>query len=96
MRILALENPRPGAKQEDFAPHLRSEARAVWELEQADVVREVYFTEAHDAVLILECASVEDARAALSTLPLVKADVVSFTLIPLKPYDGYQRLFEKP
>lgn len=94
MRILAIEKEVPGVTDEQFQPHLKAEAFRAWELYQAGVIRELYFrADRPDAVLVLECASVEAASEALSTLPLVKAGLIAFDLIPLKPYPGFARLF---
>ncbi len=94
MKILALERDQPGLTDADFQPHLKAEAARAWELQQADVIRELYFDAgAHTAVLILECANLEDAQAALNTLPLVEHGLIKFDLIPLAPYDGFARLF---
>lgn len=94
MRILAIEKEMPGATAEQFKPHLKAEAARVWELYQSGVFRELYFrADQSDAVLILECADVEAARHALDTLPLVKAGLIAFDLIPLRPYPGFARLF---
>jgi hypothetical protein len=43
--------------------------------------------------LVLECAGIADARAALDNLPLVQAGLITFDLIPLIPYPGFARLF---
>lgn len=95
MIILALEREAPGRSAEDFAPHLKAEAARAWELHQAGLVRQLYFhAEQHTAVLILECASTAEAAALLDTLPLVKAGLISFEIIPLAPYSGFERLFE--
>jgi muconolactone delta-isomerase len=94
MKILALEVERPGLGPADFAPHLAAEARAVWDLQQRDVVREIYFrADRHAAVLVLECPHPEAARAALAGLPLVRAGLIDFELVPLAPYPGLGRLF---
>jgi muconolactone delta-isomerase len=94
MRSLAIEKEMPGATAEQFKPHLKAEAARVWELYQSGVFHELYFrADQSDAVLILECADVEAARHALDTLPLVKAGLIAFDLIPLRPYPGFARLF---
>jgi len=96
MKILALEIETPGVESGNFHAHLRQEARRVWELYQANVIRELYFHQhAHTAVLVLECATTEEARDHLSTLPLVKAGLIRFELVPLIPYPGFARLFAK-
>lgn len=94
MKILALEKEMPAAQPADFAPHLQAEARRVWELTQQGKLRETYFrTDRDEAVLILECDSLDEARAVLDSLPLVQAGLITFDCIPLKPYPGFARLF---
>ncbi len=94
MKILALEQETPGITADQFQPHLRAEAARAWELLQAGVIRELYFrADRHTAVLVLECADVEEAREALNTLPLVQEGLISFEVIPLAAYAGFERLF---
>jgi len=94
MKILAMEKEIPDATAEQFKPHLKAEALRVWELYQAGVFRELYFrADRSEAVLVLECADVEEAKHALDTLPLVKEGLITFDLIPLRPYPGLARLF---
>lgn len=94
MKVLAIGADAPGAAGDDFAPHLDAEARRVWELQQAGLIREIYFrADRPDAVIMLECADLDAARAALDTLPLVREGLIAFRLIPLRPYPGLGRLF---
>ena len=66
----------------------------MWELYRTGVFRELYFrADSPNAVLILECGDVEQAREILETLPLVKAGLIAFDVIPLAPYPGFSRLF---
>ena len=95
MKFLALEHELPNATPEQFKPLLEPEARRLWELVQAGLVRETYFrADRHDAVLMLECEAAEQAQLALKSLPLVEAGLIMFELIPLAPYDGFARLFK--
>jgi len=95
MKILAIEREMPQVDDQAYTPELlRAEALQAWALYQEGAIRELYFrTDRTEAVLILECASVDEARAALDSLPLVKAGLVAFDLIPLKAYPGFERLF---
>ena len=95
MKILATEREVPNVDHAAYTPALlQAEARRAWELYQAGVVRELYFrADRIEAVLILECATLEEAAAALDTLPLVQAGLVAFDLIPLRAYPGFERLF---
>jgi muconolactone delta-isomerase len=98
LKILALETDAPGADEGAFtAALLQAEAQRAWELLQAGVIRELYFrADRHAAVLVLECASTEEAQAVLATLPLVAAGLIAFEVIPLAPYPGLARLFSAP
>lgn len=94
MKILAMEIETGSAKPEQFAPHLKAEAKRVWELTQTGIIREIYFrSDRSEAVLILECANADEARETLGTFPLVKAELIRFDIIPLVPYSGFSRLF---
>jgi hypothetical protein len=95
MKILAIERAVPAADSRAFTPELaRAEALQAWALYQNGIVRELYFrTDKTEAVLSLECASVEEAAAALATLPMVQAGLITFELIPLRAYPGFARLF---
>ena len=96
MKILALEHELPGATADQFQQHANDEALQVWEYHQAGIIRELYFrADRNEAVLVLECASVIEAQKILATLPLVKAGLISFEIIPLKAYFGFERLFIK-
>ena len=74
MKILAIEHDPPDVSDDQFTTELlQAEARRAWELHQAGIIRELYFRADRDeAVLVLECASLEEARAALDTLPLAR------------------------
>ena len=94
MKILALERELSEATTEQFQQYGKEEALRVWELYQQGVIRELYFRQDRsEAVLMLECDGVDEAEAVLQTLPLVKAGLITFELIPLVAYPGFARLF---
>ena len=95
MKIIALEKEfRGGALSPQL---LRAEAQRVWELYSQGIVREAYFRAGiREAVLILEARDVQSAKAILNTLPLLENGRIVFEVIPLIPYDGFQRLFSQP
>lgn len=96
MKILALEHELPTATAEQFQQYAIAEARKVWDLTQAGIIREIYFrADRNEAVLVLECTSIIEAEETLSTLPFVQNKLISFELIPLKAYPGFERLFAK-
>lgn len=95
MKILALEKEIPGVTDDQFTPALlKTEATRAWELQQAGIIRELYLRQdRYEAVLILECKDIEEAKSILATLPLVQSGLIEFEVIPLIPYDGFARLF---
>ncbi len=96
MKILAIEREIPGVPVEEFQKHGKAEALRVWALVQAGVIRETYFrADRNEAVLVLECETVEDAWQVLATLPLVREHLIAFDLIPLRAYPGFARLFRE-
>jgi hypothetical protein len=96
MKILALEKEIPGIPDDAYEPHLKAEALKAWEYYQSGVIRELYFrSDWPGAVLILECRDTDEARQMLGQLPLVKNHLIAFDIIPLLPYPGFSRLFEK-
>lgn len=96
MKIIAMEVEAENVQPEEYRPYLKAEARHVWELYQNGTIRELYFrADRSEAVLVLECRDVGEAQEKLQSLPLVKAGLITFDLIPLVPYPGFARLFGK-
>lgn len=96
MKILALEHELPGATAEKFQQHAKEEASKVWELHQAGIIRELYFrADRNEAILLLECVTVQEAERTLEALPFVREGLITFEIIPLKAYNGFERLFAK-
>ena len=95
MNILALETEVAGVVEAQFTEEiLRAEAAKAWELYQAGVLREMYFTaDTNEAVLVLECGGADETPSHLASLPLVKAGLIDFRMMPLVPYPGFARLF---
>lgn len=94
MKILVLPKPIEGVSREKMLPHAPAEIQAVWELYKQGIVREFY-TRANEAgrvVLILESASEEAARDALTSLPFVQLHLIDFDVIPLAPFFGLEHL----
>lgn len=92
MKILALEKELPHAILTDEL--LKEEAQHVWQLQQMGIIREIYFTaDTHEAVIIFEAEFTEAITELIKEFPLVEAGCIEFQLIPLEPYDGFERLF---
>jgi len=94
MKILAIEKELSGLTSADYKPWLESEARKAWELHQEGLIRELYFTDDHCAVLVLEARDKVHAREIVDQLPLVQQKLIDFDLLVLNVYPGFARLFK--
>jgi hypothetical protein len=94
MRILCLDRPLPGATFEKFLPHMQDEVRHTWQAYKNGIVREIYFRQDRPGVaIILECASVDEAKEAFADFPLVRAGLIEMDAIPLGPFLNWEMLF---
>ncbi len=93
MKILA-KSRTLAADESAFTPELlRAEAERVWALQLEGALREIHFTTAGEAVLLLEAADAAAACRVLASLPLVEARLIEFEVDELVPYTGFARLF---
>jgi len=73
---------------------LKDESKHAWELYKKGTFRELYFRTDHpEAVVILECENVDEAKKIMSELPLVKAGYIDFEYIPVGPFIPFENLF---
>lgn len=92
MKILAIEKESIGADWSNAENTLKAEALHVYNLYLDDTLREIYFNEHNNAVLILECENLQYAEQVLQGLPLVMAGLIEFDVMQLNPYTGFKRL----
>ncbi len=96
MKILAISKELQAVDWDSLKDILKEEALTLHDLYLAGQVREFYFTDEGDAVIILECGSTEEARRILQKLPLVNHGLIGFEMKELHPYTGFSRLFTNP
>jgi len=94
MRILAVEKEISSIDTILHKEILYKEAQKVYQFYQSGFIREIYFNEMHNAVLIIECDSISEANDKLQSLPLIFEDLIKFELMQLNPYTGFERLFK--
>jgi hypothetical protein len=96
MKILAIDKILPTATEENVRGVVIPEALHTWVLYTKEVVREAYFRKDRPGVvLVLECASVDEAKTLLKTFPMVRAGVVDFDVIPLGHFVPFGTLLDK-
>jgi hypothetical protein len=95
MKFLALEVENYPVNWNEVEPALlKEEAKRVFDLEQDNLIRNIYFrADTRSAVIEWESNSIETVNELLADFPLVKAELIHFEIIPLIPYTGFNRLF---
>jgi hypothetical protein len=96
MKLLAIEQETSAVNWDEESEVLINESYQVYHFFQEGIIRDIYFTENENAVIILECKSKDEATNLLSTLPLVKAGLINFEVMELRPYTGFDRIIRKP
>ena len=83
----------PGVDWTNEDELLKSESRHVWELCKSGIIRNIWFTKQDkDAILLMECSSLEEAKSIMKQFPLVKTGKITFLARELISYDGFERL----
>lgn len=94
MKLLCLDIPQPGATLEQYEPHLPEEVRRAWHLYRTGFVREIHLRQDRPGVAIIaECESVEAARQSMRELPLARAGLIDWEVIPIGPTLSWEMLF---
>jgi hypothetical protein len=94
MKLLCLDVPAANASMEAYLPHLESEVKTTWGFYKSGIVRDIYFRQDRPGVAIfVEAASVDAARSSLMELPLAKAGLIGWDIIPLGPFTNWELLF---
>ncbi len=95
MKILAIEKEVPGVDWATISKELMAqEACEVYRMYLSGLLREHYFNEEKCAVLVLECENKAQAQELLGKLPLVEHNLISFEIMELYPYTGYDRIIQ--
>lgn len=95
MKYLLIEKEIPGAEWKGKEKILENEALHVYELIKQEIIKEIYFDEHKNAVLIVESSSLEALQETIKTFPLVQSNLISFEIRQLKPYTGFDRIIKQ-
>jgi muconolactone delta-isomerase len=91
VQFLSLSTRRTDRFSEaEFAELVDAEASRARELYAAGFIRQIWHRgDRGGACMVLEAASLDEARAALETLPLIRAGMLDVSIVPLVPYAGF-------
>lgn len=91
---MAIEKEIRPVDWENESQTLIEEAISVYKIMLSGDLREIYFNEKKNAVLILECENKITAQKLLAQLPLVMKGMAKFDVMELQPYTGFTRLMD--
>ena len=92
-RVLATLTINPGVTREQIQPIMQTEVRETVELYLDGRIQQWYSRgDGKGVVFLLDCSTVEEAKAILEKLPLARAKVVTFEYMPLGPLNPLRLL----
>ena len=71
---------------------LKKEASYIWSIYKMGILKSIWFSENKDALFIIEIDKKEKAQEIVNNLPLVKGNLIKYTLTSLLPYIGFERI----
>jgi hypothetical protein len=91
--IMAMTRLKPGVALPDVMKLVQEEVRVAVQLYLDGKIGQWYTrSDGKGAVLFLRCGTVDEARALLAALPLVKAGYIDVEYIPVGPFSGLRFL----
>jgi hypothetical protein len=91
--VMAMTSLKPGVARPDVMKFVEEEVRVAVQLYLDGKIDQWYTrSDGKGAVLFLRCITVEEARAVLAALPLVKAGYIDVEYIPVGPFSGLRVL----
>ena len=94
MVYLVITHDKPNVKWKEQELLLKQEAKVLWDLQKNRIIRNIWFTKkSREAILIIESEDSIRTKEIIDTFPLVKAGLITYDIVELVAYDGYERLF---
>lgn len=95
--VLATLSLKPGITREQIQPTMPQEVRETVALYLDGKIEQWYSRgDGKGVVFVLNCGTVEEAKAIMETLPLVKANFAAFDYMPLGPLNPLRVLMNAP
>jgi len=92
MQFLVITSDHGDVNWLDHAELLREEARHVWNLYKSSILRNIWFSENKDALLVFDCDTENAVARYMDQFPLVKRNLIDYKVTSLLPYTGFERL----
>ena len=89
MQFLLNSRLRPGVTREQFIDYIRNERdQEGWELVRQGIIQQWLWKtgEAPGLVVLMNCASAEEARSHADSAPIVQEGILEFEIDPVDPF----------
>ena len=91
---LVITHDKPNVNWKEQEQLLKQEAKVLWDLQKIGIIRNIWFTKnSREAILILEAKDSKNTKEIIDTFPLVEEGLITYDIVELVAYDGYERLF---
>jgi len=91
---LVITHDKPNVNWKEKEQLLKQEAKVIWSLQKKDIIRSIWFTKnTREAILIIEAENSIRTKEIVDTFPLVEKGLITYDIVELVAYDGYERLF---
>ncbi len=92
---LVITHDKPNVNWKEQEQLLKQEAKVLWDLQKNGIIRNIWFTKnSREAILIIEAEDSKRTKEIINTFPLVKEGLITYDVVELVAYDGYERLFK--
>jgi hypothetical protein len=96
MKFICSLLAKPTAAPDRFMSYEDPESQRVWELYTVGTLKEIYLrTDALGAVIVLQCDSQLEAKAAINSLPMVKAGLFEVSYMALGEWSEMTRMLNE-
>lgn len=92
MKIMAIATPTVALTPDVLKPHMPTEVHATLQLYLDGKVEQFWFVEKSGPIFLMNVESIDEAKSALDSLPLVAAGLLAFDLKPVGPLIPLGRL----
>jgi hypothetical protein len=97
MKFIILVSRKTGADMTQAAALQQEEVRVIWGMHKAGFVRSMNLrADQPGMVAEVEAADIEEVKRQMLTLPMEKAGLMDYQIIPLTPFTGYELLWKEP
>ena len=91
---LIITHDKPNINWKEQEQLLKQEAKVLWDLQKNGIIRSIWFAKyTREAILIIEAENTIRAKEIIDTFPLVNEGLITYDIIELVAYNGYERLF---